>query len=366
MTAQKNNHLEYNFENNLLLLINQLPYSLKWRAFIVGSLFHIPFLIIALFSGQFWNALLSGMHLVQISFSICIMVSIYYWETSRLELIELIIGLEDIINDARKYEKLMDNVVLRFTSLKSFWFSIPLMIISSSYFYFGIYPRLPDNFFFIPALFHYLALLFSIFMLYLLGSIGFWYLYNVAQLYKEISQKSTIPFFILLKSPFKKFSDFPFNISKYLLIIEVTVLPILIYLIYFYSTKIGEYYIILEIFGIFLAVSFVIYLFCIMNKSIQKSILKSKEERLAEVISQLEECEKKIHMIIKSEKKVNETNNLDKLLSYHAYLDRIRIEIMDIPEKNTKFQMIFEMFVLILPLFTIILSIWIEYISKSF
>ncbi len=105
---------------------------------------------------------------------------------------------------------------------------------------------------------------------------------------------------VLLKPSFKKFSGFPFNVSLYLFIIEVTVLPILIYIIYFYNTKIGLDLMVLGVLGLFLAVSSVVYLFFIINNSIQRIVLKSKEGRLVEVISQLEECEEQICEIKKS------------------------------------------------------------------
>lgn len=227
---QSNQNVESKFESYLLSSFKKIPLQLQWRAFIIGLLFYIIYFLIALFSGQFSIALWSRMQLVQISFSICIIVSFYLWEKFQLEFTELIKGLEKIIDDSEKYKELVDSTVVRFKSPRALLFPIPLMVISVGYFYFGIYPRLPDNFFPTTALFHYLALLFSLFMLYLLGSKGFWYLYTVAQLYKDVSQKSTAPFFVLLKPPFKKFCDFPFYVSLYLFIIEVTVLPILVYI----------------------------------------------------------------------------------------------------------------------------------------
>lgn len=346
---QSNQNFESKFESYLLSSFKKIPLQLQWRAFIIGLLFYIIYFLIALFSGQFSIALWSRMQLVQISFSICIIVSFYLWEKFQLEFTELIKGLEKIIDDSEKYKELVDSTVVRFKSPRSFLFPIPLMIISGGYFYFGIYPRLPDNFFPIPALFHYLALLFSLFMLYLLGSKGFWYLYTIAQLYKDVSQKSTVPFFVLLKQPFKKFCDFPFYISLYLFIIEVTVLPILVYIIYFYNIKIGGDLMILGTLGLLLAVSFIIYLFFLMNSSIRTSILKSKEGRLVEVISQLEDCEKEIYEIKKSELMTDKINDLERLLSYHAYLDRVRREVKDVPEKPSKFVRISELLVSILP-----------------
>ncbi len=101
--------------------------------------------------------------------------------------------------------------------------------------------------------------------------------------------------------------------------------------------------------GLLLAISFIIYLFFLMNSSIRTSILKSKEGRLVEVISQLEDCEKEIYEIKKSKDIANKINELERLLSYHAYLDRVRREVKDVPEKPSKFVRISELLVSILP-----------------
>jgi hypothetical protein len=186
-------------------------------------------------------------------------------------------------------------------------------------------------------------------MLYLLGSKGFWYLYAVTQLYKDISKQSTVPFFVLLKQPFKKFSNFPFSISLYLFIIEATVLPILIYIVYFYNIKIGGGLMVLGVIGLFSVISLIIYSFFLMNSSIRISISKSKEKRLVEVISQLEECERRIYEIQKSKLAPNKIEELERLLRYHAYLDRVRREVMEVPEKPPKFVRVFELLVSILP-----------------
>lgn len=350
--SQNNQHFEGQFESYLLLLFRKIPYPLQWRAVIIGFLFYIPYFLIALFSGQLYIAFWSRMHLVQISFSICIIISIYLWEKFLLEFIDFIKGLEGIINDTKKYEELVDNIVIRFRSRISFLIPIPLIIISGSYFYFGIYPKLPDNFFPIPALFIYTVSLF-LFGFYLLGSKGFWYLYTIAQIYKSVSQEFTIPFFFLLKQQFKKFSDFPFKVSLYLFIIEGPLLPILIYIIYFYNIKIGLNLMILAMFGLFLVISFIICLFFFMNTSIQESIIKSKEKRLNEIVSELEECEKIIFEIKKSKLKTNKIIDLDELLDYHEYLYRIRKEVLDIPEKTSKSVRLFELFVSILPILPI-------------
>lgn len=342
-------NFESNFESYLLSQLKKIPFSVRERAFIVGFSFYIIYFLIALFSGQASIAFWSRMHLVQISFTACIVVSIYLWERFYLEFIDLLKGLENIIDDNKKYEEIINNTVKKFKSSIAILFSVPLMIISVSYFYLGIYPKIPDNFFPVPTLFHYLALLFSFFMLYLLGSKGFWYLYTVTQLYKEISQKSTVPFFDLLKQPFEKFSNFPFRISLYLFIIEATVLPILIYIVYFYNIKIGGGLMILGVLGLFLVISIIFYLFYTMNSSIIASISKSKKERLAKVIPQLEVCEMKIYEIKNSKPTPNNIKELERLLEYHAYLDRVHREVKGVPEKPPKFVRIFGILVSILP-----------------
>ena len=289
------------------------------------------------------------MHLVQISFSVCFTVSFYLWEKAQLEFIGLIKALGKIIYDTEKYNEIVHSTKIRSNSHKSLLFPLPFMLISSIYFYFGIYPNLPDRFFPIVSSFHYLAILFSFFMLYLLGSKGFWYLYTLAQLYKHVSLKYTLPLFVLFKQPFRFFSIFPFRVSLYLFIIEVTVLPILIYIVSYYNIKAGLCVTIFGALGLFLAVSFVVYLFSLMNRSIHIFILKSKDERLNEVISKLEECEKEIDNMKKSPLMNNKNNDLTKLLRYHAYLDSVRREVMDIPEKTPKSLRFFELLVSILP-----------------
>jgi len=186
-------------------------------------------------------------------------------------------------------------------------------------------------------------------MLYLLGSKGVWYLYSVAQLYKYVAKKSTTHLLVFFKPAFKRLSKFPFQISLYLFIIEATVLPALIYMVTFYNIKIGLGVMLLGAFGLFLAIFCVFHLFLLMNRSIHILFIKSKEERLNDIISQLEECENEIKVIKESQVIVNKNDNLSKLLCYHAYLDRVRREIMELPEKPSNFLKAFELLVSILP-----------------
>lgn len=313
MNSTNSQSFESKLESYLLNLFRKIPLTLKWRAIIVGLLFYSIYFRIALLLGQLSIAFWSRMHLVLISFSVCITVSIYLWEKFQFEFIELMKGLEKIVDDTKKYEEFVNHTIRSFKSPIALSITVPLMLISGSYFYFGIYPKLPDD--------------------------------------KNVAQKSTVSFFVLLKQPFKKFSDFPFKVSLYLLVIELTVLPILIYIIYFYNIKIGGSLMMLGILVLFLVISFIIYFFFLMNRSIHASILnlKSKEERFAEIISQLEKCEKEIREIKTSKFVANKINDLERLLSYHAYLDRVRREVLDVPEKTPKFVKISQLLASILP-----------------
>lgn len=180
MDKNSKSKLESKFnEFYLVKLVKKIPLPPLLNSLLIGLFFYFVYIALAISVNQLSIALLSKMHLVQISWSLCLFVSFLLLQKFHSRFVETVTALNGVIdNDATNYN--YNSIAKISKSFKSFLFrlliSIPLIIISGVYFYKGVFPNIPDDFFSVPLLFHYLALFFSGPMLYLLGSVGFWFL----------------------------------------------------------------------------------------------------------------------------------------------------------------------------------------------
>lgn len=306
------------------------------NALAIALPFHLLYIILVFSIGQISSGFLSRMHLLQSSFSLCIFVGILLLQKFHFKIIDILKELKNNIKEINddQYKNFLNRISSLYSSSKSIFLSLPLIIISLGYFYGVIYPNIhiPNGFFSIPLLFHYFSIEFSLFMLYLLGSVGFWFMLVVIILYVEIAKEFHIKYISLWKPSFKKLFELPSVIAKYLLTIEICVLPIIVYIVYFYSSNnlLGGY---LGTTSLIAVVLLIMISYLIMHYYLSVSVIRSKTARMNEIIYDIEQCELSINLALKS----NNTNNLKDLILYHEYLIKMREDVKKDVFKDKKF-----------------------------
>lgn len=175
-----------------------LKISLRYEliAMGIGLFLYVAFLAIAIFTENFIDVILSPMHLMQIIFSIDIMLGLLFLKIFTDQFINRFNETQlCIAADPQKFQKFMIETLTKFCDFKALIIASPFIAISICSIYFYITPTLPNTLFPvkpISILWIYFSLVeFSLIMLSLLG-IGVWIGIQVICAFKNLSRHFTI------------------------------------------------------------------------------------------------------------------------------------------------------------------------------
>jgi len=156
----------------------------------VALLSYLIYLGLALATGVFVEAIVSFMHLQQISFSVVIFAGLFFGRSSSL-------AFDRAFAQSRVYFDIDPVVYTRIVrdarKVMGSWYSLSLAIpftIMSSLAAWGVSVSIPDRFFPVsgssPVFVYYAFVEFSAFCLYLLCSLGFWFLLIATNLFRKL------------------------------------------------------------------------------------------------------------------------------------------------------------------------------------
>jgi hypothetical protein len=337
-TSEKN--LVYDQSLPLIRILERSPFGIKTTALSFGILLYIIYVVIGISTESIDVTFFSFMHILQISFSICVFVgfiSLHIFYRRFTDIMNRSRFFLDIEN--HEYSRFAFRIKKDFESRKSILVAIPLIFVSSIFFISGVGPNIPDSNFPVSSnsvLFIFITITeFSFLMLYLLGAVGFWFAICLIRAYYLISAEFKMRIPPLERKPLKELSSFLGLTSFLLAITETTVLPTLLYVLIFYSSI--EYALYLGSLGLSAVVLFIIMLFFVPQYFLHRSIVDAKERRLTiiqkeysehetelfEMLDSLENAETENKYMKKSEQ-ISELANLNSYLIY-AYDEADRI-----------------------------------------
>jgi len=265
---------------------------------VVGLLSYLIYLGLALATGVFVEATTSFMHLQQISFSVVIFVGLSLGRSSSLAFDRAFARSKDYFCiDPAAYTRMV-----RYTrNLAGSWYSLLLavpFIVISSIAYLGVSLSIPNELFPVSRsslVFVYFAFVeFSVFCLYLLGSLGFWFLLTVVDLFKKLENFELRLRALRASSQLYELPGVVLKTTIYLFIIMGIAVPPLAYIILQYR----QFKTVLWIGSIGVAGEYVVLLVLAgaAQLSTHRLIIRAKYQRLDEISDAFERIQAKIEI----------------------------------------------------------------------
>ena len=196
LSNARNNEKKPTYEQffPIIKTLRKLPFSIRITALLFGILSYTLYIIIGVSTESIGVTFFSFMHILQISFSICIFygfISLDIFHRRFIDILKESKSFLEIKND--DYHRFVLGVIEDLGNKRSVLVALPLILISSTIFIFGVGPNIPDSNFPVSsnsALFIFVTIgEFSFFMLYLLGAIGFWFAICLIKTYYVIGTK---------------------------------------------------------------------------------------------------------------------------------------------------------------------------------
>jgi hypothetical protein len=154
------------------------PFSHTITVLLIGLATYLGFLIIAILTGEFAAILFTVMHLIQIDFSMTIIVGLYFlnvfYRTFEKKFGEM---RSSFIMDDESFELYLDDVFKKMNSPRGYFIGLPIVLLSIASVFFFLAPTMPNPLFpvdpFSILWIYFSVFEFSIFMLILFG-VGIW------------------------------------------------------------------------------------------------------------------------------------------------------------------------------------------------
>jgi len=280
----------------VLNLLDKIPLPPVVTYALVGLLSYLLYLGLALATGVFVEATTSFIHLLQISFSVCIFVGLTLGRSSSLMFDKAFAQSRDYFDiDSTVYTRIVKDIRDMVGSRYSLVLAAPLTIMSSIAAW-GVSVNIPNKAFPISGsspVFTYFAFFeFSAFMLYLLGSVGFWFLLTMTWAFSKLESLELRLRALRASSQLYELPGVMFTATIYLFIIMSTVLPTLTYVVLQFS----QYRVVLWAGAIGLGAVFLILLILtgMTQYSLHRLILRAKYGRLDEISDVFERIQVKI------------------------------------------------------------------------
>ena len=269
--------------------ILRAPFPHGITVLLVGVATYLGFFIIAIATGQLTTILFTIMHLIQIDFSITIIVGLYFLNIFYITFEKKFGEMRSsFVMDDESFELYLDDVFKKMNSPRGYITGLPIVLLSVASVFFFLAPTMPNPLFPVDPfsiLWIYFSIVeFSIFMLVLFG-VGIWLgiaANSVATKIGKTIQVSLKPISPDRAGGLVSFSEALLKgVFMYSALIAM-VLPLLVFIIG-YLQQFNPFLAYIPVIGLSFAVLSIFLFFLIPQYSIHKVMVEEKERLLQQV-----------------------------------------------------------------------------------
>ena len=267
----------------------KVPFPYSFTVVLIGVLTYLGFLIIAIATGQLTTIFFTVMHLIQIDFSLTIIVGLYFldlfYRTFEKKFGEM---RSSFVMDDESFETYLDEVFKKMNSRRGYITGLPIVLLSIASVFLFLAPTMPNPLFPVDpfsVLWLYFSIFeFSIFMLVLFG-VGIWLgiaADSVATRIGKTIQVSLKPISPDRAGGLVSFSEALLKgVFMYSALIAM-VLPLLVFIIS-YLQRFNPLLAYVPVLGLSIAVLTIFLFFLVPQYSIHKVMVDEKERLLQQV-----------------------------------------------------------------------------------
>lgn len=283
--------------------LRKVPIGYRYTVLFIGTLQYVIFLVLLMFCKNWFEVLTSPMHLLQLLFSITVIIGLFSLEKfmrdfrSKFEEIRGYFTFTD-----QEFETFVAMRLAEFCDTKALAFGFPFMIISSWTSFFYLMPTMPNSLYPVGAssfVWFYCSIMeFNIFMMSLLG-IGIWIGIHVVNTYKDLKKKMVITinkFGPDFSNSLKPLSQLILRGTTMYSAIIATVFPFLSYTVYFLQRSYPSF-LLYPVVGLVIVVTTILLYFIIPQYYIQSITSESKRKMLADISTKIKQCFKNLEKI---------------------------------------------------------------------
>lgn len=287
------------------------------KALAGGMFAYLLFLLAARFA--YWEQVTTSfLHLWQVNFSITIFLGLWLGYHA-------LASLEPWLEDAQKrLGKSGSNILELFkdtkeiySSRRAFLFALPF-IIGGLGIAFLITGNLPNLLFpfpaYTPAFVYAVFIELCIFMLYLLGAIGFWLLYLFTKAAEELSQSNVINYDLVDEESLKPLSNTVLRLCFFLLVIIASAMPGMAFVVFSFK-NVTPVLVLGAIFGMILPTLGLTLSFFAPIYYLHKMLVESKRSQTLHLKEQIRVCEGVL------QKRINRINEMLEATSANSQAD---------------------------------------------
>ena len=180
----------------ILIVLSKVPMKLTYTMILVGVLTYAVFILLTLLTGEAVQVLLSFMHLVQLDFSLLIMVGLFFLRSYYTMLDRTLREIRyAFVIDDDEYERYLENLIKRMSDRRGYLYGIPFIVLAMISILLFVMPNMPNPLFPVDPLspvWLYISMIEFILIMLPLFGVAIWLGVVVMSVSKDIGRRLEI------------------------------------------------------------------------------------------------------------------------------------------------------------------------------